>query len=112
MTTIDLKALPDTLQKKHQSSTSGELIARLAIDERYKGKAFGELLLIDALRKLLAASHNSHTVCHSKAKKSSIAKPKKSRVIARPKAVAISRRLRTPLRDCRVAGLLAMTVFS
>ena len=56
MTPIDLKALPDKLQKKHSSSTSGGLIARLAIDERYKGKGFGEWLLIDALKKLLAAS--------------------------------------------------------
>ena len=56
MTPIDLKALPDKLQKKHHSSTSGGLIARLAVDERYKGKGFGEWLLVDALRKLLAAS--------------------------------------------------------
>lgn len=56
MTPIDLEALPDKLQKKHQSSTSGALIARLAVDNRYKGKGFGEWLLIDALRKLLAAS--------------------------------------------------------
>ena len=56
MTPIDLKALPDKLQKKHQSTTSGGLIARLAVDDRYKGKGFGEWLLIDALRKLLAAS--------------------------------------------------------
>ncbi|ABI73784.1 GCN5-related N-acetyltransferase [Shewanella frigidimarina NCIMB 400] len=56
MTPIDLKALPDKLQKKYQSSTSGGLIARLAIDDRYKGQGFGEWLLIDALRKLLAAS--------------------------------------------------------
>ena len=56
MTPIDLKALPNKLQKKHQSSTSGGLIARLAVDERYKGKGFGEWLLIDALRKLLIAS--------------------------------------------------------
>ena len=56
MTPVDLKALPDKLQKKHQSSTSGGLIARLAVDDRYKGKGFGEWLLIDALRKLLAAS--------------------------------------------------------
>lgn len=56
MTPIDLKALPDKLQKKHPSSTSGGLIARLAVDDRYKGKGFGEWLLIDALRKLLAAS--------------------------------------------------------
>ncbi|MFM2477725.1 GNAT family N-acetyltransferase [Celerinatantimonas sp. MCCC 1A17872] len=56
MTPIDLKALPSKLQKKHHSSTSGGLIARLAVDERYKGQGFGEWLLIDALRKLLTAS--------------------------------------------------------
>lgn len=56
MTPINLKALPDKLQKKHQSSTSGGLIARLAVDQRYQGKGFGEWLLIDALRKLIAAS--------------------------------------------------------
>lgn len=58
MTPIDLKALPDKLQKKHQSSTSGGLIARLAVDDNYKGNGFGEWLLIDALRKLLAASES------------------------------------------------------
>lgn len=57
MTPIDLKALPAQLQKKHQSSTSGGLIARLAIDKRYKGKGIGEWLLIDALKKLLQASN-------------------------------------------------------
>ena len=56
MTPIDLKALPDKLQRKHQSSTSGGLITRLAVDNRYKGKGFGEWLLVDALRKLLVAS--------------------------------------------------------
>lgn len=56
MTPIDLTALTDNLQKKHQSSTSGGLIARLAVDDKYKGKGFGEWLLIDALKKLLAAS--------------------------------------------------------
>lgn len=56
MTPIDLKALPEKLQKKYRPSTSGGLIARLAVDDRYKGKGFGEWLLIDALQKLLAAS--------------------------------------------------------
>lgn len=56
MVPIDLKALPNKLQKKHQSSTSGGLIAHLAVDNRYKGKGFSEWLLIDALQKLLAAS--------------------------------------------------------
>ena len=56
MIPINLKALPEKLQKKHQSSTSGGLIVRLAVDNRYKGKGFGEWFLIDALRRLLAAS--------------------------------------------------------
>ena len=56
MTRIDLNALPSKLQKKHPLSTSGGLIARLAVDQRYKGQGFGEWLLIDALRKLLIAS--------------------------------------------------------
>ncbi|TCS40989.1 GNAT family N-acetyltransferase [Reinekea marinisedimentorum] len=58
MTPIDLKALPDKLQKKHQSSTAGGLIARLAVDSRYKGNSFGEWLLMDALQRLLAASNS------------------------------------------------------
>lgn len=56
LTPIDLKALPAALQKKHQSSASGGLIARLAVDQRYKGQGFGEWLLIDALKKLVQAS--------------------------------------------------------
>ena len=56
MTAIDLDALPEKLRKKHPSATSGGLIARLAVDHRYKGNGFGEWLLIDALTKLLAAS--------------------------------------------------------
>ena len=56
MTPIELQCLPTKLQKKHQSSTSGGLIARLGVDKRYKGQGFGEWLLIDALAKLLSAS--------------------------------------------------------
>ncbi|HRH90459.1 MAG TPA: GNAT family N-acetyltransferase [Agitococcus sp.] len=56
MTPIDIKALPETLQKRHQSSNSGGLIARLAVDVRYKNQGFGEWLLIDALKKLLDVS--------------------------------------------------------
>ncbi len=56
MTPIDLTALPLKLRKKHQSASSGGLIARLAIDQRYKHQGYGEWLLIDALRKLLLAS--------------------------------------------------------
>lgn len=56
VTPIDLQALPSALQKKHSSSTAGGLIARLAIDKRYKGQRLGEWLLIEALKKLLQAS--------------------------------------------------------
>ena len=56
MTPIDADILSEKLQKKHYNVTSGGLIARLAVDQKYKGKGFGEWLLIDALRKLLAAS--------------------------------------------------------
>lgn len=56
MIPMDLTSLPSNLQKKHQNSNSAGLIARLAVDKRYKGKGFGEWLLVDALKKLLNAS--------------------------------------------------------
>lgn len=58
MTTINLTDLPEQLQKKHQNNTSAGLIARLAIDKKYKGKGFGQWLLIDALKKLHLASQS------------------------------------------------------
>ena len=58
MAPINVKGLPSKLQKKHHCINSGGLIARLAVDHRYKGKGFGEWLLIDALKKLLIASEN------------------------------------------------------
>lgn len=56
MTPINIPDLPVKLQKKHHNVTSGGLIARLAVDHRYKGQGFGEWLLVDALKKLLMAS--------------------------------------------------------
>jgi len=56
MTPVDLGALPKKLQKKHQNSYSGGLIARLAVDKRYTKCGYGEWLLVDALKKLLIAS--------------------------------------------------------
>ena len=56
MTTIDLDTLPLNLQKKHHNAISGGLIARLAVDKRYKGQGFGEWLLVDSLERLLDAS--------------------------------------------------------
>lgn len=56
MTIIDLNGLPQKLQKKHPLSLAAGLIARLAIDKRYQGKRLGEVLLIDALKRLLKVS--------------------------------------------------------
>jgi len=53
---LDLTSLPLSLQKNHKNSNVAGLIARLAVDKRYKGKGFGEWLLVDALKKLLLAS--------------------------------------------------------
>ncbi len=58
MISIDLTALPTTLQKRHHNIHSAGLIARLGVDKRYKGKGFGEWLLVDALKKLLYASES------------------------------------------------------
>lgn len=57
LTTIDLSALPQNLQKKHSSSCAGGLIARLAVDKRFKQQGYGEFLLIDALTKMLSTSN-------------------------------------------------------
>jgi GNAT superfamily N-acetyltransferase len=56
MTHIHIGTLPDKLQKKHHSASTGGLIARLAVDQRYTKKGYGEWLLIDALKRLLQAS--------------------------------------------------------
>lgn len=53
---INLDSLPIKLQKKHHNARSGGLIARLAVDKRYKKQGYGEWLLISALRKLLFVS--------------------------------------------------------
>ena len=56
MTPVNLDDLPIKLRKKHHNVSAGGLIARLAVDKRYKKQGYGEWLLIDALRKLLFAS--------------------------------------------------------
>lgn len=56
MTSIDLKALTGSLLVKHKNASSAGLIARLAIDKKYKAKGLGQWLLISALNKMLSAS--------------------------------------------------------
>jgi len=56
MIPVDFSALPEKLQKKHQTSQTSGLIARLAVDRRYVRSGYGEWLLIDALKKMLSAS--------------------------------------------------------
>ena len=56
MISINLTALPKNLQKKHKSNNSAGLIARSAVDKKYKNRGIGSWLLIDALLKLLNAS--------------------------------------------------------
>ena len=58
MASIDLNSFPKLFQKSHGNSNVGGLIARLAVDKRYKGKGYGKWLLIDALKKMLAASES------------------------------------------------------
>lgn len=50
--------LPDDLTKKlpKYPMLPGVLLARLAVDEKYKGNGFGSFLLVDALRRGLALS--------------------------------------------------------
>ena len=56
MISVNLTTLPKNLQKKHKSNNSAGLIARLAVDKKYKNRGIGSWLLIDALLKLLNAS--------------------------------------------------------
>lgn len=56
LTTLNVSSLPKALQKSFPYTKSVGLIARLAVDERYKTKGNGEWLLVDALLKLLDAS--------------------------------------------------------
>ena len=56
MMSVNLTTLPKNLQKKHKSNNAAGLIARLAVDKKYKNRGIGSWLLIDALLKLLNAS--------------------------------------------------------
>jgi GNAT superfamily N-acetyltransferase len=59
MNSLDFKKLPTKLQNKHKNADVGGLIARLAIDNHYKGKGIGRWLLLDALKRFLLASEGT-----------------------------------------------------
>ena len=46
MTAVDIQDLSEKLNQRHKFSASAGLIARLAVNEKYKGKGFGEWLLV------------------------------------------------------------------
>jgi len=56
MASINLDSLSLALQKKHKSSNSVALLARLAVDKNFANKGIGSWLLVDALKKILNAS--------------------------------------------------------
>lgn len=58
MSNLNFDLLPIPLQKKHANNKTAALIARLAVDKKYKGNGFGQWLLIDALKKLVDASQS------------------------------------------------------
>lgn len=56
--TVEIMALEESLTKRllRYPLVPATLLGRLAVDEKQKGKGFGELMLIDALRKSLEVS--------------------------------------------------------
>lgn len=56
--TVDISVLDETLAKRlpRYPLLPATLLGRLAVDNSHKGKRFGELLLIDALKKSLEAT--------------------------------------------------------
>ena len=55
---VDLGDLPDKVTKKlpHYPVVPATLLGRLAVDQRYRGQGFGEVLLMDALYRSLDQS--------------------------------------------------------
>jgi GNAT superfamily N-acetyltransferase len=54
LTEIDTRALPEGSRKKLPRLIPGVRLGRLAVDVRYQGKRLGELLLMDAVRRVRA----------------------------------------------------------
>lgn len=52
LTEVDTRALPEGSRKKLPRMIPGVRLGRLAVDVRYQGKRLGELLLMDAVRRV------------------------------------------------------------
>ncbi len=56
---ISFAELPEKYSKKYKPKMPGVNLARLAVDKNEKGKGYGSVLLIDALKNILAISELS-----------------------------------------------------
>lgn len=52
LTEVDTQSLPEPRRKKLPRMIPGVRLGRLAVDQRYKGKRLGELLLMDAIERV------------------------------------------------------------
>jgi len=56
MIALDFTGLSEKYIKQHLNARGAALIARLAVDQHFQGRDYGEYLLVDALSRLLTAS--------------------------------------------------------
>ncbi|MBS9437762.1 N-acetyltransferase [Photorhabdus noenieputensis] len=59
--TVELDELPEKISKKYPSTLHCALIGRLAISKSFQRQGFGEILLIDAIRKAIESSKSIPT---------------------------------------------------
>lgn len=52
LTEVDTQSLPEPRRKKLPRMIPGVRLGRLAVDQRYKGKRLGELLLMDSIERV------------------------------------------------------------
>ena len=62
LTEVDTRALPEDNRKKLPRIIPGVRLGRLAVDVRYQGKRLGELLLMDAVRRVRAIQEHAGVV--------------------------------------------------
>lgn len=62
LTEVDTRALPGASRKKLPRMIPGVRLGRLAVDVRYQGKRLGELLLMDAVRRVRVIQEHAGVV--------------------------------------------------